>query len=173
MGQPEPIRNEGSHSSTDTLPVIASPGDADQRPRSNKLWQHVKRVLLFLYAQWFLLGIGLVILLAHFFPNVARQDGVLKSQWSISYGLVALIFLISGLTIPLADFYKRAKAWNLHLTTQITSFFVFPAITFAIVSAVRASDPNFERFNQYALVGMMVMATMVRFQCSVREVSAE
>lgn len=56
--------------------------------------------------------------------------------------------------------YARAKDWRLHLLTQVTSFFIFPALVFGIVSAVRRSDPNFEKFDQWALVGMVVMGCL-------------
>lgn len=122
--------------------------------------RYAKTAALFILSQWFLIGIGLVIMLAALFPNVGRHGGIIRSQWSVSYGLVALIFLISGLTIPLSAFSKRARAWKLHLSTQLTSFFLFPTVVFAICNIVRAGDPNFRQINQYALVGMMLMAVL-------------
>jgi solute carrier family 10 (sodium/bile acid cotransporter), member 7 len=81
----------------------------------------------------------------------------------------------------LINIYKRALDWKLHIATQFTSFFVrqlcsgsspsaalttrlctqvTPAIIFAIVSCVRAADPNFETFDRWALVGMVVMGVL-------------
>lgn len=37
------------------------------------------------------------------FPNVARTGGVLKAEYSIKFLLVAIIFFVSGLTLPLRN----------------------------------------------------------------------
>lgn len=78
--------------------------------------------------------------------------------------------------------YKRARDWKLHLATHVTNFLLFPTIVFAvrlcvhggrsaltatplapraiqIVSCVRAADPNFEKFDRYAMVGMVVLVS--------------
>ncbi|KAK4054691.1 LRR receptor-like serine/threonine-protein kinase RGI2 [Microbotryomycetes sp. JL221] len=119
-----------------------------------------KWVLQVVLDQWFLIGIGVVIALAHSFPNVAKDNGAIKSEYTISFLAVAIIFFISGLSLPLANLVKRIWDWKLHLVTHITSFLVFPAIVYAIVNCVRAADPDFERFDRYALVGMVVMGSV-------------
>ncbi|GAA5865208.1 hypothetical protein JCM1840_003946 [Sporobolomyces johnsonii] len=138
--------------------------DDRRRPKTEtapaKAWRWTKLVLQFLLNQWFILGVGFVIGMAAAFPNVARPNGVLEAQWSIRYLLVAIIFLVSGLTLPLRNLYRRLGDWKLHAVTQVTSFFIFPSIVFAIINCVRAGDPNFERFDRYLLVGMMTMGVV-------------
>ncbi|GAA5834418.1 hypothetical protein JCM3766R1_005207 [Sporobolomyces carnicolor] len=145
------------------------PGDKDEddsdEQRSSASGLHavaraVKRVAQFLLDQWFVLGVGFVIGMAAAFPNVARTGGVLKAQYTIKYLLVAIIFFVSGLTLPLRNLYRRAGDWKLHIATQGTCFFVFPTIVFAIINCVRAGDPTFERFSRTTLIGMQVMSVV-------------
>ncbi|GAA6060023.1 hypothetical protein JCM10212_001020 [Sporobolomyces blumeae] len=130
------------------------------RTKGARAWSAIQRVVGFLVSQWFVLGVGFVIGMAAAFPNVARTGGVLEAEWSIKYLLVAIIFLISGLTLPLRNLYRRLGDWKLHVVTQSTSFFIFPTIVFAIINCVRAADPNFDRFNRNALIGMMTMSVV-------------
>lgn len=92
----------------------------------------------------------MVIALAHAFPNVGRQGGIIQAEWSVKYLLVAIIFFVSGLSLPLANLvrpafssrllllnalspqYKRGRDWKLHVVTQATSFLLFPTIVFAV-----------------------------------------
>ncbi|GAA5857328.1 hypothetical protein JCM9279_000298 [Rhodotorula babjevae] len=139
-------------------------GDAGEptRPlsRGRRVWNATRRVLGLLIDQWFLIGIGVFIVLAWRFPNVARQGGLMHAEWSIRLLVVAAIFLISGLSIPPRNMYLRVRDWRLHLVCNITTFLLFPTIVFAIVSAVQAADPDNLRFDKYALVGLVVMGCM-------------
>jgi len=109
-----------------------------------------------IFNQWFLIGIGIAILLAHLFPNVARSGGVLKAQWTVHYLVVAIIFFISGLSLPLAHLKKQASNFKLHIVTQGLSLLVFPTLVFGIVCAARTAGT----IDPYVLVGMVVMGCM-------------
>lgn len=74
--------------------------------------------------------------------------------------LVAIIFFISGLSLPPRSLWERSLDWRLHAATQISSFLLFPTITFAIASFIRLADPNFTRFDPYAIVGMVVLGVI-------------
>lgn len=63
-------------------------------------------------------------------------------------------------SLPPPTVYARVKDWRLHIVTQGTSFLVFPALVFGIVSAVHRSDPDFEKFDRWALVGFVVMGCL-------------
>ncbi|GEM07800.1 transporter, memberof the SLC10 carrier family [Rhodotorula toruloides] len=56
--------------------------------------------------------------------------------------------------------FLRAGNWKLHLVCPITSFFLFPAVTFAIINVVRAANPLYKRFDRRAFVGMQVIAVL-------------
>lgn len=66
----------------------APPQPPQSQSMSAKLLRAAKWVLDLMIAQWFLIGIGVVIALAHSYPNVAKVNGVLQAQWSEKYLLV-------------------------------------------------------------------------------------
>lgn len=117
----------------------------------------VKKVLLFLLHQWLLIGMGVVCVLAYFFPNVAKQGGIIRSEYSILYGAVALIFLISGLSIPRQKLFKHMLNWRLHVLVQVTSFLFIPALVLAIVHIVLAGDP-WGHIDRAVLAGYILVA---------------
>ncbi|GAA5899134.1 hypothetical protein JCM8208_003012 [Rhodotorula glutinis] len=163
-GDPTDIVRGEQGARDEPLGPAAADGDRgdEARPasRGRRAWTSTKRVLGLLIDQWFLIGIGVFIVLAWRFPNVARQGGLMHAEWSIRLLVVAIIFLISGLSIPPRNMYLRALDWRLHLVCNITTFLLFPTIVFAIVSAVQAADPDNLRFDKYALVGLVVMSCM-------------
>ncbi|KAK4054185.1 LRR receptor-like serine/threonine-protein kinase RGI2 [Microbotryomycetes sp. JL201] len=151
-----PPRSNDMESRTETL---VETDERDVLARTPLQWVvgAIRWILSIILDQWFLIGIGIVIALAHSFPDVAKEGGVIKSEYTISYLAVAIIFFISGLSLPLENLIKRIWDWRLHLVTQVTSFLFFPAVVYAIVNCVRTADPRFERFDKYALTGMVVM----------------
>jgi len=60
--------------------------------------------------------------------DVAARDGVLRAQYSILYGAVALIFLISGMQITREKLISHITSWRLHLITQVMSFLITPGL---------------------------------------------
>lgn len=53
---------------------------------------------------------------------------MLRSQYSILYGAVAIIFLISGLQLSPQKLRQNVFNWRLHILTQGISFVVIPLI---------------------------------------------
>lgn len=62
------------------------------------------------------------------FVDVAAHGGSIRSEYSILYGAVALIFLISGLQLAPAKLKQNLMNWRLHVVVQGTSFLVFPTV---------------------------------------------
>ena len=122
-------------------------------PRPSKL----KVALAFILHQWLLIGIGVACVLAYFFPSVAAHGGIIRSQYSILYGAVALIFLVSGLSIAGKKLLVHALNWRLHLIVQGTSFLLAPVTMYALVQAVQAGDP-LEKIDRSVLVGYVLTA---------------
>lgn len=104
--------------------------------------QLVKRVVMLILHQWLLIGMGVACVLAYFFPNVAKHGGVIKSEYSVMYGVIAIIFLVSGLSIPRQKLFMQLLNWRLHLVVQIISFLFIPALVLAVVHIILASDPT-------------------------------
>ncbi|KAJ6068926.1 hypothetical protein N7499_010813 [Penicillium canescens] len=104
--------------------------------------QATKRIVKLLLHQWLLIGIGVVCVLAYFFPNVAKHGGTIRSEYSIMYGVIAIIFLISGLSIPHQKLFSQFLNWRLHLVVQVISFLFIPALVLAVVHIILAGDPG-------------------------------
>jgi sodium/bile acid cotransporter 7 len=77
--------------------------------------------------------------LAYFFPNVGKRGGYIRSEYTVTYGAVALIFFCSGLTLPFDKLVKHARNLRLHVIVQITSFLITSAVFFAIACAASTS----------------------------------
>ncbi|EGW30651.1 uncharacterized protein SPAPADRAFT_62514, partial [Spathaspora passalidarum NRRL Y-27907] len=61
--------------------------------KQSKPYRYTSKVISFLIGQWFFVLLGVFIALAHSFPNFARQGGLIRAEYTISYGAVAIIFL--------------------------------------------------------------------------------
>ncbi|KAJ5356855.1 hypothetical protein N7517_011464 [Penicillium concentricum] len=106
-------------------------------------WQRaLKRIASLILHQWLLIGIGIVCALAYCFPNVAKHGGTIRSEYSIMYGVIAIIFLISGLSIPRQKLISQVLNWRLHVIVQVISFLFIPALVLAIVHIILAADPG-------------------------------
>lgn len=120
---------------TPTAPESESP----RTPR----WQRItKKTLLLILHQWLLIGIGVACVLAYFFPGVAKHGGVIRSEYSVLYGVIAIIFLISGLSIERRKLFLQFLNWRLHLAVQVVSFLFIPALMLAVVHAILAGDKH-------------------------------
>ncbi|KAL4750457.1 hypothetical protein BDW72DRAFT_203864 [Aspergillus terricola var. indicus] len=116
-----------------------------------------KRIALFILHQWLIIGIGVACLLGYFFPNVAKHGGIIRSEYSILYGAVAIVFLISGLSIPQDKLVRQLFNWRLHLLVQVTSFLFIPALVLAVVHVILVSDKT-ERIDRAVLAGYIFTA---------------
>jgi sodium/bile acid cotransporter 7 len=85
---------------------------------------------------------GIACLLAYLFPDIAKTDGgVIRSEYTVLYGVIAIIFLISGLSIPRQKLFKQFLNWRLHVLVQVISFLFIPALVLAVVHIILAADP--------------------------------
>ncbi|KAE8349980.1 putative sodium bile acid cotransporter [Aspergillus coremiiformis] len=119
--------------------------------------QNTKKILLFILHQWLLIGIGVVCLLAYYFPNVAKHGGIIRSEYSILYGAMAVIFIISGLSIPRQKLLLHFTNWRLHILVQAISFLFIPSLVLAVVHAILAGDPE-GRIDRAVLAGYILTA---------------
>ncbi|KAH6610683.1 hypothetical protein Trco_000703 [Trichoderma cornu-damae] len=87
----------------------------------------------FVAAQWLLIGFGVVCVLARYFPSVAEHGGVIRSEYSILYGAVAIIFLINGLQLPPEKLKQNLTNWRLHVMVQGSSFVIIPVFVLILV----------------------------------------
>jgi sodium/bile acid cotransporter 7 len=127
----------------------------EEKPLS--LPDKLKSAGFFILRQWLLIGICVACVLGYFFPNVAKSGGIIRAEFSILYGAVAVIFLVSGLSIPRDKLTTHALNWRLHVVVQGTSFLFVPALLVTIVHAILAGDKT-ESIDRSVLAGYILTA---------------
>ncbi|RLV83158.1 putative membrane protein [Meyerozyma sp. JA9] len=111
-------------------------------------------LLNFAISQWFLVLLGVFVALAHSYPEFAKQGGTIKAQYSIQYGAVAVIFLVSGLSMSTKDLMVNMSHWRAHFTVLSMSFLVTSAIIYGIASGIKSAHDG--EIDEWLLVGMIV-----------------
>jgi sodium/bile acid cotransporter 7 len=129
-----------------------------EEEKSGRAWYHPISLFWTAVDNWFLIGIAVFITLAFLFPAVGKEGGYLRAEYTISYGAIALIFLITGLTLSTQALYHQFRNWYSHLFTQVFSLLFFPAVMFAIVNIIKAAKDD--AIDPYILVGLMMMAIL-------------
>ncbi|KAG2190206.1 hypothetical protein INT46_010593 [Mucor plumbeus] len=128
-------KTQSSSSSTNSETIKAPPieknitdvehhKDQEEESKQNKTLNRAKSIAKSAFLKyWFLLGLGIAILLAWQFPNVARKGGYIRAEWSIKWGL-------SLRTRILAQTLLRVR---LHLLIQIINLIIIPFFVFGLV----------------------------------------
>ncbi|KAG0686900.1 hypothetical protein C6P40_003193, partial [Pichia californica] len=115
-----------------------------------KVHTPLKKIFDYLVKKWFFIGLASFIALAHSFPNAT--DGV-----QIDYWAVAIIFFISGLSIPSKELLLNMSNIHAHLSVLIMSFLITSAIVFGICCGVKAAGN--EEISNWMLAGLIVTHT--------------
>ncbi|AAS50855.2 ABR085Cp [Eremothecium gossypii ATCC 10895] len=126
------------------------------RSLGSRIWEH--RVTQLIVGQWFYIGLAVAVVLAYYFPNVGRHGGVISGEYTIGYGVVALIFLQNGLSISTKDLKVNIFNWRAHLVVQVLSFLVTSAITYGLCCWIKSS--NDPRIDDWVLVGVLMTSTL-------------
>lgn len=105
-----------------------------QLPANPPLWKRILSISIRLFKQyWFLLGLGLVIGLAWAFPQVGKANGIIEAQYTVKWGAVIVIFLLSGLGLEVRVMLHTILRWRLHLVVQVINFIFMPFFMYGIV----------------------------------------
>ena len=119
----------------------ATLGEQNGSRQARSRWKrYLSNAEWLVYDQWFLVALGVLIL-------IASQVQVPESQQQtketiVTYLAVAVIFFITGCTLPTTVLLQNYRRWRLHLFSQVQSFLLTSAIAFGIVSAC-AANPDF------------------------------
>ncbi|KAI5955370.1 hypothetical protein KGF54_001931 [Candida jiufengensis] len=113
-----------------------------------------KKILDFLIAQWFFIFLAAFIALAHSYPEFAKQGGTVKAEYSIGYGAVAVIFLISGLSMSSKQLLVNSLNWRAHFTVLSLSFLITSSIIYGIATGIKKA--NNKEIDNWLLVGLIV-----------------
>jgi sodium/bile acid cotransporter 7 len=105
-----------------------------EEPQKSDRIQKIKKKAKSLFLQyWFLLGLGIVIGLAWAFPQVGKSNGSIQAQYTVKWGAVIVIFLLSGLGIEVSTMLRTILRWRLHLIVQAINFALLPFVMYGIV----------------------------------------
>ncbi|KAI0381006.1 hypothetical protein F5Y04DRAFT_256478 [Hypomontagnella monticulosa] len=136
---------------------VGGPGHAVAKER----WvgyRTLKRTLGFVWNNWLVFGFGLACVLGYFFPHVAARGGIIRSEYSILYGAIGLIFFINGMQLSPAKLKEHLANWRLHIVVQGISLVLIPIIQLIIVHIViAAGGVSSGTVNASILVGMVVV----------------
>ncbi|CAI5759623.1 unnamed protein product [Candida verbasci] len=111
-------------------------------------------IINFLIKQWFFVFLGVFVALAYEYPQFAKQGGMIKAQYSIGYGAVAVIFLISGLSMSSKQLGINALNWRAHFTVLSMSFLITSSIIYGIATGIKSSHDG--QIDDWLLVGLIV-----------------
>ncbi|KAF2665252.1 sodium bile acid symporter family protein [Microthyrium microscopicum] len=116
------------------------PSSITEQHKSRKwqgwIWSFLKLVA----SQWFLISLGLVILLASQ-VQVPEKHQQLKATL-VSYLCISIIFFLTGCTLNTQILLENYSRWKLHLWVQILCYLGFSSVVFAVVSLC-AMNRNF------------------------------
>ncbi|KAJ1548177.1 hypothetical protein HK096_002682 [Nowakowskiella sp. JEL0078] len=79
-------------------------------------------------------GLAVVILLAAAYPNFGKKGGIIRSEYTITYGVVSLIFVISGISLKTRILIKAMLNWRMHIIIQGISLGITPLLGYAMKS---------------------------------------
>ncbi|KAF4979618.1 hypothetical protein FZEAL_4175 [Fusarium zealandicum] len=120
-----------------------------------------KKAANLVLAQYLVIGFAVACVLGYYFPSVAQHGGVIRSEYSILYGAVAFIFLVSGLQLSPEKLRQNVTNWRLHILVQGICFAVIPAIVLAIVHiSIAAGALSSQTPSPPILIGLLTTACL-------------
>lgn len=143
---------------TEGSPVVPSSDRAESNldialRRAKPAWRrHLASVGWLVADQWFLISLGFLVLVSSQ-VQVPRSQQDLKAL-ATTYLCVALIFLITGCTLPTKVLLSNYRRWRVHIFVQVQSFLVTSAVVFGVV-ALCATNRTF--MDPGLLIGLIVM----------------
>ncbi|ORZ07830.1 SBF-like CPA transporter family-domain-containing protein [Absidia repens] len=96
------------------------------------------------------------IILAWQFPDVAKKGGYIRAEWTIKWGAVIIIFLISGLSLRTKILAKTVLRIRLHLMIQVINLMIIPGVVFGLVLLFFKMHMP---LNSLLLVGLVIAAS--------------
>lgn len=142
---PRRVAKEEPHRERDQVPPSPSPHSSSLKssstattmtassPPPKPMWRRrLSAVKWFLIDQWFLVAFGCLVLVASQVQVPASQQG--KRETVVTYLCVAVIFFITGCTLPTRVLMENYGRWKIHLFVQTQSFLMTSAVVYGVVS---------------------------------------
>ena len=152
---PEQQDEDGTKAFTSSLATLGAntPG-AELATAADSRKPHWRRLLSgiqwFILDQWFLIGICCLVLISSQVQVPASRQQ--KKEIVCTYLCVAVIFIVTGCTLPTRVLLENYARWKLHFFVQSQTFLMTSAVVYAIVS-ICATNPQF--MDPALLVGMI------------------
>ncbi|KAK8007502.1 phosphoglucomutase/phosphomannomutase [Apiospora arundinis] len=128
---------------------------------TSKLAQVARAIGTFLLKNWLIFAFGIACVLAYFFPNVAARGGIIKSEYTVLYGVIGLIFFINGMQLSPEKLKQHITNWRLHILVQGIGFVVIPIFMLIIIRIiVSAGGISSGLFDPRMLMGMMAVSAI-------------
>lgn len=111
---------------------MESPQSSNTALEESKLRRCFSNIGWLIKDQWFLLALGLVVLVA----SQAQVPGSQQATKELvtTYLCVALIFFVTGCTLPTRTLLNNYSRWKIHIFCQIQSFLMTSAVVYGVVS---------------------------------------
>lgn len=116
-----PGNSNSQHDSGSNRPV--------DKPKNHSL---VIRFLKLVASQWFIIGMGIAILIASQ-VQVPSQHQEIKAT-VVTYLCVSIIFFLTGCTLKTRVLLENASKWHVHIFVQAQCYLLTSAVLFAFVS---------------------------------------
>ncbi|KAI3337036.1 sodium bile acid symporter [Xylariaceae sp. AK1471] len=134
-------------------------GEGPSPVAHSKARRITKRSLVFILDNWLVIGFGLAAVLGYFFPHVAARGGIIRSEYSVLYGVVGLIFLINGAQLGPEKLKQHATNWRLHIVVQVINLILIPVIQIILIRIIIAAGGiSSGNIDPSILVGMVVVS---------------
>ena len=145
------------YSQIDTIYLFIETNDVDKQFQciytkvTNRNYSETAVILITKF--WFILGLGVVMLLAYLFPNVGASGGPLRSEYTIKWGCVVIIFLLSGLGLPTRSLTREIWHFRLHIFTQSFNLIFIPSVVYIVCLLLATTS-----FSKILVGGIITMA---------------
>lgn len=156
MSAPQQV-GAGVHPSVEATDVALDEGvpQANEPKTDSRLVKALKRAWEWCQEQWFILGLGGVTAFAAAVPDLGKTGGYIRSEYTIKYCAVIIIFLLSGMSMKSRALLNAMSNMKLHVLTQGLSLGLIPVIGFGIATGLRQTD-----FNKDLADGLLVCLAM-------------
>eukprot|EP00794_Sanderia_malayensis_P011973 gene11973-13210_t len=104
---------------------------------------------------WFMIGIGLVILLAKLAPWIGKKGGLLYPEITVKYIAVSVIFFNGGVSLKTEDLKAALLNVKVHVFIQCFTFCFIPTFMYVIVSMMLKTS-----INEWLLKGILIVGCM-------------
>ncbi|KAI1752420.1 sodium bile acid symporter [Xylaria castorea] len=134
-------------------------GEEQDPATHSKLFRVAKQCLVFILDNWLVIGFGIAAALGYAFPHVAARGGIIRSEYSVLYGAIGLIFLINGAQLSPEKLREHALNWRLHIVVQGINLILIPVIQLILIRIIiAAGGVTSGKIDASILVGMVIVS---------------